>query len=127
VAVVGGELDEDGISAVDQLVLTIGGFKVGLISSPNLFPIDDIMHLAVKQRGLDVDILVHVADSRIHDGCFYLDPGSGTGAFTWQNPTPIPSFILLNVQGTTAVAYIYTLGDDGTIAVRKEKFAKEDE
>jgi putative phosphoesterase len=131
IAVVRGELDEDGISTVDQLVLTIGGFKVGLISSYNLFPIDDITRLAIKQRELDVDILIHggthVADAKIHDGCFYLDPGSATGAFTWKEATPVPSFILLNVQGTTAVAYIYTLGEDGTIAVRKEKFSKEDE
>jgi putative phosphoesterase len=131
VCVVRGELGEEGISTVDQLVLTIGGFKVGLISSFNVFPIDDITRLAIKQRELNVDILVHggthVADAKIYDGCFYIDPGSATGAFTWKDPTPVPSFVLLNVQGTTAVAYIYTLGDDGTIAVRKEKFAKEEE
>jgi hypothetical protein len=39
----------------------------------------------------------------------------------------VPSFVLLNVQGTTAVAYIYTLGEDGKVGVRKEKFAKEEE
>jgi hypothetical protein len=33
----------------------------------------------------------------------------------------------MNVQGTTAVAYIYTLGEDGIIAARKEKSTKEDE
>jgi putative phosphoesterase len=131
VSVVRGDFDEDGISSVEQLVLTIGGFKVGLISSYSLFPIGDLSRLALKQRELSVDILVHggthVADARVYDGCFYIDPGSATGAFTASDAAPVPSFVLLNVQGTTAVAYIYTLSEDGTIGVRKEKFAKEEE
>jgi putative phosphoesterase len=131
VSVVRGDFDEDGISGAEQLVLTIGGFKVGLVASYSLFPIGDLPRLALKQRELGVDILVHggthAADARIYDGCFYIDPGSATGAFTAGDPAPVPSFVLLNVQGTTAVAYIYTLGEDGTIGVRKEKFAKEEE
>jgi putative phosphoesterase len=131
ISVVRGELDDEGISSVDQLVLTIGGFRVGLISSYNVFPITDVSRLAVKQRELNVDILIHGgthrADAVEFQGCFYLDPGSATGAFTSADPAPVPSFILLNVQGTTAVAYIYTLGEDGAIGVRKEKFSKEEE
>lgn len=131
IVVVRGELDEEGISNIEQTVLTIGGFRVGLISSYSAFPIDDHSRLAIKQRELGVDILIHggthKADAYEYDGCFYLDPGSATGAFTPTNANPTPSFILLNVQGTTAVAYIYTLADDGTINVRKEKFVKDDE
>ena len=131
IVAVRGELDEDGISSVEQVVLPIGGFKVGLVSSYNLFPIGDHKRLALKQRELDVDILIHggthKADAYEYEGCFYLDPGSATGAFTAEDPNPTPSFILLNVQGTTAIAYIYTLGEDGAINVRKEKFTKDEE
>ena len=131
IVVVRGELDAEDISSVEQVVLPIGGFKVGLVSSYNLFPLDDHKRLALKQRELDCDILIHggthEAQAFEYEGCFYLDPGSATGAFTAENPAPTPSFILLNVQGTTAIAYIYTLGEEGTINVRKEKFTKEDE
>ena len=113
IVTVRGEYDDDCISNVDQTVLTIGGFRVGLVSSYSLFPIEDKSRLAIKQRELDVDILVHggthKASAYEYDGCFYLDPGSATGAFTSSDPNPVPSFILLNVQGTTAIAYIYTL------------------
>jgi putative phosphoesterase len=130
IVVVRGELDEEGISNIDHAVLPIGGFKVGLVSSYSIFPITDHSRLAIKQRELDVDILIHggthKADAYEYDGCFYLDPGSATGAFTAIDPSPVPSFILLNVQGTTAVAYIYTLSEDGTINVRKEKFTKDE-
>ncbi|OHS98973.1 Vacuolar protein sorting-associated protein 29 [Tritrichomonas foetus] len=130
IVVVRGEFDEEGISNIEQTVLTIGGFRVGLISSYSVFPISDLSRLALKQRELDVDILIHggthQADACEYDGCFYLDPGSATGAFTSEDPNPTPSFILLNVQGTTAIAYIYTLAE-GTIAVKKVKFSKEEE
>ena len=130
ITVVRGEFDDESISKCDQTVLTIGGFHVGLVSSFNLFPLDDHSRVALKQRELGVDILIHggshKADAYVYDGCFYLDPGSATGAFTASEPNPVPSFILLNVQGSTAVAYIYTLSDDGSISVRKEKFTKED-
>jgi predicted phosphodiesterase len=69
----------------------------------------------------------HKASAVLYEDAFYLDPGSATGAFTASDPNPVPSFILLNIQGTTAVAYIYTLGEDGAISVNKEKFTKDDE
>ena len=129
ITIVRGQLDEDGIANQDQVVQTIGGFRVGLVSSYTLFPLNDKVRLATKQRELDVDILIHggthKADAYQYDGCFYLDPGSATGAYTPDDAHPTPSFILLNVQGNTAVAYIYTLGEDGSISVRKDKFSKE--
>ena len=131
IVVVNGEYDDEGISNIEQTVITVGGFKIGLISSYSVFPIGDMSRLALKQRELDADIIVHggthKADAVEYDGCFYLDPGSATGAFTTDDAHPTPSFILLNIQGSTAVAYIYTMGDDGKIDVRKEKFSKEDE
>ena len=127
--VVRGEQDDENISNIDQTVVTIGGFRVGLVSSYGLFPHKEEVY-AIKQRELDVDILVHggthKASAYIYDNHFFLDPGSATGAFTATNPNPTPSFILLNVQGTTAVAYIYTLAEDGRIDVTKERFTKEE-
>ena len=131
IVVVRGENDDDCISNIEQTVLTIGGFRVGLVSSYNLFPLEDKSRLAIKQRELDCDILVHggthKASAYIYDGCFYLDPGSATGAFTATQSHPVPSFILLNVQGTTAIAYIYTLSEDGSIKANKVKYSKEEE
>ncbi|OHT06932.1 Vacuolar protein sorting-associated protein 29 [Tritrichomonas foetus] len=131
IVVVKGEYDEEGISSTEQTVLTIGGFKVGLISSYSVFPITDQSRLALKQRELDVDILVHggthQADASVYDNCFYLNPGSATGAYISEDPHPTPSFILLNVQGTTAIAYLYTLGEEGNILVNKVKFSKDEE
>ena len=131
VVVVRGELDDEGISNIEQAVLPMGSFKVGLVSSYNLFPIEDHNRLALKQRELDVDILIHGGTHKAgafeYDGCFYLDPGSATGAFTASEASPVPSFILLNVQGNTAIAYIYQLNEDGELTVSKEKFSKEEE
>jgi hypothetical protein len=88
-----------------------------------VFPIAGFSRLAVKRRELNVDILIHGgthrADAAESQGCFYLDPGSATGAFTATDAAPVPSFILLNVQGTTAVAYIYTLGEEARSASRR--------
>jgi putative phosphoesterase len=131
IVVVRGEFDDEGISNIEQHVVQIGGFHVGLISSYNVFPVNDPSRLALKQRELGVDILIHggthKASAVLYEDAFYLDPGSATGAFTASDPNPVPSFILLNIQGTTAVAYIYTLGEDGAISVNKEKFTKDDE
>lgn len=131
IEIVRGEFDDESISSIEQAVIPICGFRVGLISSYNVFPITDQSRLALKQRELNVDILIHggthQASSYVYDDCFYLDPGSATGAFTSDNPNPVPSFILLNVQAATAIAYIYTLDADGNIQVNKQKFSKEEE
>ncbi|EAY05117.1 hypothetical protein TVAG_108510 [Trichomonas vaginalis G3] len=130
IVVVRGELDDEGVSNIDQTVLTIGGFRVGLVSSVGILPPRDPAAYALKQRELDVDILIHggthKASAYVYDNHFYLDPGTATGAFTPLSPKPTPTFILLNVQGTTAVAYIYTLNEDGTIGVTKERFTKDE-
>lgn len=130
IVIVRGEHDEESFANTDQNVVTIGGFRVGLVSSYNLFPSEDPSRYAMKARELDVDILVHggthKASAYQYEGCFFLDPGSATGAFTSTDAHPTPSFILLNVQGTTAVAYIYSLSEDGRITAVKEKFSKEE-
>lgn len=131
IEIVRGEYDDDSIQCSEQIVIPICGFKVGLVSSYKIFPIADRTRLALKQRELNVDILIHggthQASAYVYDDCFYLDPGSATGAFTADNPSPVPSFILLNVQATTAIAYIYTLDKEGSIQVNKQKFSKEEE
>ena len=128
IEIVRGEYDDDSIPCTEQVVIPICGFKVGLVSSYKLFPISDQTRLALKQRELNVDILIHggthQASTYVYDDCFYLDPGSATGAYTADDP---PSFILLNVQATTAIAYIYTLDKEGNIQVNKQKFSKEEE
>lgn len=125
ITIVKGELDEPGITNSEEEVLTIGGLKIGLISSYSIFPLTDNSKLALKQRELDVNILVHggshKATANIFEGCLYLDPGSATGVPSHDSEKTVPSFILLNVQGITATAYIYSLSND-TINVEKVEY-----
>lgn len=125
ITIVKGELDEEGITTSEEAVLTIGGLKIGLISSYSIFPITDNSKLALKQRDLDVNILVHggshKASATIFEGCLYLDPGSATGVPSNYTKDSVPSFILLNIQGITATAYIYSLSND-TINVEKVEY-----
>jgi putative phosphoesterase len=131
ISAVRGEFDDDGVGGAEQAVLTVGGLRIALVSSYRVFPAGDLARLAIKRRELGADVVVHggthAARARIHDGGLYLDPGSATGAFTPADPAPAPSFILLDVQGTDAVASIVTLGEDGAIAETRESFAKSDE
>lgn len=125
ITIVKGELDEPGISNSEEEVLTIGGLKIGLISSYSIFPLTDNSKLALKQRELDVNILVHggshKATGYVYEGCLYLDPGSATGVPSDITKDSVPSFIILNVQGTTATAYLYHLSND-KIELEKVKY-----
>ena len=130
IQIVRGEFDEDDVTDCEQLQVTIGSFKIGLVSSYTVIPSNDKARLAAKARELDVDILAfgggHQAGMFQQDGKLFLNPGSATGAFCPENPTPRPSFILINIQGVTARAYIYTLNEDGTMNVEKSDFSKEE-
>jgi putative phosphoesterase len=128
VQIVRGEFDEDDIPDVSQIVESIAGFRIALVSASSIIPPNDKDRLLAKARELNADILIfgggHRAGVFEANGTFFVNPGSATGAFCATTPKALPSFILINVQGSTAVAFIYTLEEDGQITVTKEKFTK---
>ena len=81
--------------------------------------------LALIQRQLDVDILItghtHKFEAYEHENKFYINPGSATGAFNAIDETNIiPSFVLMDIQSSTVVTYVYQL-DLATQEVKVER------
>ncbi|KAF9417444.1 hypothetical protein HW555_005447 [Spodoptera exigua] len=116
VHVVRGDFDE--ISTYpEQKVITVGQFRIGLIHGHQIVPWGDEESLALVQRQLDVDILIsghtHRFEAYEHENKFYINPGSATGAFTPLFQDTIPSFVLMDIQSSTVVTYVYKLlGDE---------------
>jgi len=80
---------------------------------------------------MDVDMLLsghtHIFNATEHDGRFFVNPGSATGA--WNGALagePIPSFALLDIQGPTIVTYVYQL-IEGEVKVEKIEYRKQQE
>jgi len=116
VHIVRGDFD-DNTSYPEQKVVTVGQFRIGLCHGHQLVPWADSESLALIQRQLDVDILItghtHKFEAYESDGNFYINPGSATGAYTALESNVIPSFVLMDIQSSTVVTYVYQLiGED---------------
>ena len=133
----------------EQKVVSIGPWRVGLCHGHQVVPWGDADSLSILQRQLDVDILVsghtHRLETYEHDGAFFINPGTATGAFSvtgvgtvgtvgggvstgGQSAAPaissIPSFVLLDVQqASPLVLYLYRLVDDD-VRVEKLEYKK---
>ena len=63
----------------------MGQFKIGLAHGHQIAPWGDPESLASLQRQLGVDILItghtHKFEAYEHDGKFFINPGSATGAY----------------------------------------------
>ncbi|XP_065889692.1 vacuolar protein sorting-associated protein 29-like [Dysidea avara] len=119
--------DFDDVSAYpDQKVVSVGNFKIGLIHGHQVVPWGDIESLSLFQRQLDVDILIsghtHKFEAQVHEGKFYLNPGSATGAYNALDNNVIPSFALMDIQGDNLVAYVYQLQKE--VKVQKVEYKK---
>ena len=121
---VAGDEDEDE-ALPEETVTMIGNLRVGVIHGHDLQPWGDAEALSAKRRRLDVDVLIsghtHRAEVREDDGYCYLNPGSITGAYSPASTDVVPSFILLAVQGSKVVIYVYELRGD-TVDVSKSEF-----
>ena len=42
-------------------------------------------------------------------GALFINPGSSTGAYSMVAHDPVPSFVLMNINGSAAVIYVYEL------------------
>jgi len=109
-------------------VVQVGHFRIGVIHGHQVVPWGDHMSLAMVRRKLDVDILIsghtHVNEVVEHEGCYHINPGSITGAYSSFTDKDItPSFVLLAVQGSKVVCYVYEL-IDGEVDVSKTEFTK---
>ncbi|XP_066919032.1 vacuolar protein sorting-associated protein 29-like [Clytia hemisphaerica] len=116
VHVVRGDFEEN-ITYPEQKVVSVGPFRIGLCHGHQIVPWGDAESLAMVQRQLDVDILItghtHRFEAYEHEGKFYVNPGSATGAYNPLDLNIVPSFVLMDIQAETVVAYVYQLhGDD---------------
>ena len=79
------------------------------------------------QRQLGVDILIsghtHKLEVFEKEGVFYVNPGSATGAYSALESEVIPSFVLMDIQQSTVVTYIYKL-IDSEVKVERVEFKK---
>ncbi|VVC45286.1 Phosphodiesterase MJ0936/Vps29,Phosphodiesterase YfcE, conserved site,Metallo-dependent phosphatase- [Cinara cedri] len=126
VHVVRGDFDEN-LNYPDQKVVNVGQFKVGLCHGHQVIPWGDPESLSLLQRQLDVDVLVfghtHKFDAFELGNKFFLNPGSATGAFNPLNPDIIPSFVVMDIQSSTVVSYVYRLVDD-EVKIEKIQYTK---
>lgn len=109
----------------ENKVVTIGNFRLGLCHGHQVVPWGDPDSLGAKQRELDCDILItghtHRFAAYEYSQKLFINPGSATGAFNASfkvGEEPTPSFVLMDLQGTNVVTYVYELHGE-EVAVKK--------
>jgi vacuolar protein sorting-associated protein 29 len=122
-----GEYDEGNLPEVKTV--QIGEFKIGMIHGHQVVPWGDAEALANIQRQLNCDILLsghtHSNSVSIYDGKYFINPGSISGSYSPLNPSPVPSFVLMVIQGDYAIVYLYELIDKSKkFVVAKMEFTK---
>ena len=108
-----GDFDEGDMP--EKKLVTIGEFKIGLIHGHQILPWGNVESLSSIQRELDCDILLsgntHQINVKVVDNKLFINPGSISGAFSNVVADPSPSFVLMVLQGTEAIVYLYVLND----------------
>ena len=108
-----GDFDEGDMP--EKKIVNIGEFKIGMIHGHQVLPWGNTDSLSSIQRELDCDILLHgnthEISVKILDNKLYINPGSISGAFSNCIADPSPSFVLMVLQGTEAIIYLYVLND----------------
>merc|ERR1711934_362708 len=127
VTVVKGDFDEEDFPETE--VVTIGDLKFGLCHGHQIVPWGDTESLQILQRKLDCDVLItghtHKFSAQVHDGKFFLNPGSATGAYNGLTSELVPTFVLMDVRGSTLVVWIYEyLPGSDEVNVQKFKYDK---
>lgn len=105
-----------GFFSIEWQVVTIGGFKIGLIHGHQVVPWGDRESLAIWQRKLDCDVLIsghtHKFEAYAYQGAFFLNPGSATGAYSVVSKESVPTFVLMDVDENTITSYVYRFIND---------------
>lgn len=135
VHVVAGEYDDlepnngtGGVSFPETRVLQVGAFRIGVCHGHQLVPWKSKEALERMRRKLDVDVIVtgHTHQNEVNldqDDYYHINPGSITGAYSSLTDDVTPSFVLLAVQDTKVVCYVYELIND-QVEVSKTEFTK---
>jgi vacuolar protein sorting-associated protein 29 len=114
-------------SLPERKTVTIGNFKIGLTHGSQIVPWKDRESRAIVQREMDVDILItghtHEFEAYEYNDKFFINPGSCTGAYSPLSETTYPSFVLMDVQQSHVVAYVYSYRD-GAVQVEKMEHEK---
>ena len=122
-----GDFDEGDMP--EKKIVNICEFKIGMIHGHQVLPWGNTESLSAIQRELDCDILLsgntHEISVKVLDNKLYINPGSISGAFSNCIADPSPSFVLMVLQGTEAIIYLYVLNDrTQKFDVNKIEFSK---
>lgn len=128
VHVVAGDHEDSSLSFPESQILQVGQFRIGVIHGHQILPYGSKEAIARVRRKLGVDILIsgftHKNSVELEDGFYHINPGSITGAVSAQSDDIKPSFVLLAVQDSKLVCYLYELETDGEVEVSKTEFDK---
>lgn len=121
-------------------VVTHGSLRIGFTHGDSIIPPGDPDALLIAARQMDVDVLCWGGTCKFEayemEGKFFINPGSATGAVSWNDETlgaededgNVPSFVLMDVQGDVLVLYVYQLKKDAegneSVGVEKVSFRK---
>ncbi|RUS14843.1 vacuolar protein sorting-associated protein 29-like protein [Endogone sp. FLAS-F59071] len=126
--VVRGDYDEFSGWPLSKIV-THGPIRVGVLHGHQVVPWGDVESLSIVARQMDVDILLtghtHRFEAFENEGKFFINPGSATGAYSGISGVGdvVPSFVLMDIQGSTVVTYVYQLIDN-EVKVDKIEYKK---
>ncbi|KAJ9642549.1 Vacuolar protein sorting-associated protein 29 [Coniosporium tulheliwenetii] len=101
-------------------VVTHGSLRIGFTHGHTIIPPGDADSLLIAARQMDVDVL-------LWGGTHSATGAVGTG--WWEGgEEPVPSFVLMDVQGDVLVLYVYQLRKDANgvenVGVEKVSFRK---
>ncbi|EME44367.1 hypothetical protein DOTSEDRAFT_72011 [Dothistroma septosporum NZE10] len=121
-------------------IVTHGSLRIGFTHGDNIIPPGDPDALLIAARQMDVDVLCWGGTCKFEayemEGKFFVNPGSATGAVSWNDETlgdeeedgNTPSFVLMDLQGDVLVLYVYQLKKDAedneSVGVEKVSFRK---
>lgn len=124
---VAGDYDTPG-QFVEERVIQVGDFRIGIVHGHQIIPYQSKDALNRMRRKMHCDILIsgHTHKNMVEemDGCYHINPGSITGAYSSLTPNVTPSFVLLAIQGPKVVCYVYEL-INGDVEVSKTEFTKQ--
>ncbi|KAI8090184.1 vacuolar sorting protein vps29 [Gilbertella persicaria] len=130
IVAVKGDFDEANLPQAK--VMTEGNLRIGIIHGHQVIPWGDAESLDITARQMEVDVLLsghtHKFEAYEYNGRFFINPGSATGAYSSipEANDPIPSFVLMDIQGNQVVTYVYKLIDD-EVKVEKLEYKRASE
>ncbi|KAH6572489.1 hypothetical protein BSLG_002407 [Batrachochytrium salamandrivorans] len=111
-------------------VIQHGPIRIGLLHGHQVLPWGNVQALGIAARQLDVDVLVsghtHVFEAFEHEGRFFVNPGSATGAFSLVRSPLLsaainnPTFAAATATATAATVTATTTDTTSSIATNSK-------